>query len=133
MISDAKHLLMCLLLLLLSRFSHVQLFGTLWTRVHQVPLSMGFSRQEYGSGSPCPPPGDLPDPRDRTRVSCLLHWQAGSLPLAPPIFREMSVQVLALSLSGLFVRCCCVGGILYILWTSVLYQICDLQIHSPSL
>ena len=29
---------------------------------HQSPLSMGFSRQEYWSGLPCPPPGDLPDP-----------------------------------------------------------------------
>ena len=29
---------------------------------HQAPLSMGFSRQEYWSGLPCPPPGDLPDP-----------------------------------------------------------------------
>ena len=28
----------------------------------QAPLSMGFSRQEYQSGQPCPPPGDLPDP-----------------------------------------------------------------------
>ena len=28
----------------------------------QAPLSMGFSRQEYRSGLPCPPPGDLPDP-----------------------------------------------------------------------
>ena len=28
----------------------------------QVPLSMGFSRQEYWSGLPCPTPGDLPDP-----------------------------------------------------------------------
>ena len=27
-----------------------------------APLSMGFSRQEYWSGLPCPPPGDLPDP-----------------------------------------------------------------------
>ena len=31
--------------------------------------SMGFSRQEYWSGLPCPPPGDLPPPRDRTHVS----------------------------------------------------------------
>ena len=30
--------------------------------VHQAPLSMGFSRQEYQSGLPCPPPGNLPDP-----------------------------------------------------------------------
>ena len=29
---------------------------------HQASLSMGFSRQEYWSGLPCPPPGDLPDP-----------------------------------------------------------------------
>ena len=29
---------------------------------HQAPLSMGFSRQDYWSGLPCPPPGDLPDP-----------------------------------------------------------------------
>ncbi|KAB0353585.1 hypothetical protein FD755_023714 [Muntiacus reevesi] len=29
---------------------------------HQAPLSMGFSRQEYWSGLPCPPPGDLPHP-----------------------------------------------------------------------
>ena len=35
---------------------------TPWTVVHQAPLSMGFSRQEYWSGLPCPPPGDLPDP-----------------------------------------------------------------------
>ena len=34
---------------------------TLWTEVHQAPLSMGFSRQEYWSGLPFPPPGDLPD------------------------------------------------------------------------
>ena len=46
----------------LHRFSHVQLFVTLWTVVRQVPLSMGFSRQEYWSGLPCPPLGDLPDP-----------------------------------------------------------------------
>ena len=36
--------------------------ATLWTVAHQAPLSMGFSRQEYWSGLPCPPPGDLPDP-----------------------------------------------------------------------
>ena len=35
---------------------------TPWTVAHQAPLSMGFSRQEYWSGLPCPPPGDLPDP-----------------------------------------------------------------------
>ena len=46
-------------LLLLRHFNHVCLFATLWTVAHQVPQSMGFSRQEYWSGLPCPPPGDL--------------------------------------------------------------------------
>ena len=39
----------------------VWLSVTPWTVAHQAPLSMGFSRQEYWSGLPCPPPGDLPD------------------------------------------------------------------------
>ena len=47
---------------MLSHFSHVQLFATLWTVAHQVPLSMGFPRQECWSGLPCPPLGDLPNP-----------------------------------------------------------------------
>ena len=46
----------------LSHFSRVQLSATLRTIAHQAPLFMGFSRQEYWSGSPGPPPGDLPDP-----------------------------------------------------------------------
>ena len=37
-------------------------FVALWTVVHQAPLSMRFSRQEYWSQLPRPPPGDLPDP-----------------------------------------------------------------------
>ena len=47
---------------MLSLFSCVQLFVTLWNIAHQAPLSMGFSRQQYWSGLPCPPPRDLPDP-----------------------------------------------------------------------
>ena len=39
------------------------LFATLWTVARQTPLSTGFSRQEYLTGLPCPPRGDLPDPR----------------------------------------------------------------------
>ena len=47
----------------LSHFSCVWLCATLWTVARQAPLSMGFSRQVgSGSGLPCPPPGDLPDP-----------------------------------------------------------------------
>ena len=47
----------------------------------QAALSMAFSRQEYWSGLPCPPPGDLPDPGIES-TSHLLHWQAASLPLS---------------------------------------------------
>ena len=47
---------------MLSHFSHVQLFATPWFIVHQVPLSMGFSRQEYWGGLLCLPPEDLPNP-----------------------------------------------------------------------
>ena len=46
----------------LSHFSCIQLFVTLWTVACQTPLSMGFSRWEYWSGLPLPPPGDLPYP-----------------------------------------------------------------------
>ena len=37
----------------------------------QAPLSIGFSRQEYGSGLPFPSPGDLPDSGNQTRISCI--------------------------------------------------------------
>ena len=42
--------------------SRVQFFVTSWTVARQAPLSMGFSRQEYWSGLPFLPPGDLPNP-----------------------------------------------------------------------
>ena len=41
-------------------------FATVWTVAHQVPLSTGFSKQEYWSGLPFPPPEDLPNPRTKT-------------------------------------------------------------------
>ena len=44
-----------------QRIRCVWLFATLWTVPRQAPLALGLSRQEYGSGLPCPPPGDLPD------------------------------------------------------------------------
>ena len=42
--------------------SRVWLFAIPGTVARQAPLSMGFPRQSYWSGVPCPPPGDLPDP-----------------------------------------------------------------------
>ena len=53
----------------LSRFSRVQLFASPWTVARLAPLSMGFSRQEYWSGLPCPLPRRSSWPRDQTPVS----------------------------------------------------------------
>ena len=64
-----------------SLLSCVQLFETPWTIAHQVPLSMEFSRQEYWSRLPCPPPGDLPEPVIEPGSPAL---QADSLPTEPP-------------------------------------------------
>ena len=47
---------------MLSGFSGVQLCATPWTVACQAPPSMAFSRQEYWSRVPCPPPGDLHNP-----------------------------------------------------------------------
>ena len=49
-----------LLVCMPSHFSCIRLFVTLWTVACQAPLSVGFSRQEYWSGLPGPPPGVLP-------------------------------------------------------------------------
>ena len=56
---------------MLSCFSHSQLFMTLQTIAPQVPLPMGFSRQEYWAALPCPPPGDLSDPEIKPRCPAL--------------------------------------------------------------
>ena len=61
--------------------SRVQLFATPWTVADQVPLSMGFSRQEYWSGLPFPSPRDLPHPGIEPGSPTL---QADSLPSEPP-------------------------------------------------
>ena len=68
-------------LLLLSRFSHVGLCVTLWGAACQAPLSMGFSRQEYWNGLPCPPPGGLPNPGMEPGSPAL---QADALTSEPP-------------------------------------------------
>ena len=61
--------------------SGVQFFATLWTVAHQAPLSMEFSRQEYWSELPFPPPGD---PSDQVSNPHLLHWQVNSFITEPP-------------------------------------------------
>ena len=64
----------CFYACLLSHFSCVQLFVTPWTVAHQALLSRRFSRQDYWSVSPCPPPRNFPDPGIEptfTYVSCI--------------------------------------------------------------
>ena len=63
--------------------SRVRLFATLGTVACEDPLSMGFSRQEYWRGLPCPPPGDLPNPGIEPMSLTAPVCQASSLPLVP--------------------------------------------------
>ena len=56
---------------ILTCFSCVRVFATPWTIDGQAPLPMGFSRQEYWSGLPCPPPQGSSWPRDQTHDSCV--------------------------------------------------------------
>ena len=69
---------------MLCRFSRVWLSATPWTVARQPPLPMGFSRQEYGSGLPCPPPGDLPHPGIKPLAPVLqedfCHWATRERP-----------------------------------------------------
>ena len=55
---------------ILSCFSRLELFVTLWTVACQAPLSKGFSRQEFWSGLPCLPLGSS-SPRDQRHISCI--------------------------------------------------------------
>ena len=57
---------------------------TLIDRSLQTPLSMGFCRQEYWSGLPCPSPGDLPDPGIEPAAPVSSALQADSLSTEPP-------------------------------------------------
>ena len=69
---------MCVCLCVYAQvLSHVQIFLTLWTVASQAPLSMEFSRQEYGSGLPCPPPGALPDPGIESASLMSPAWAGG--------------------------------------------------------
>ena len=64
---------------MLSHFSHVWLFVTPWTVVHQAPLSIWFSRQEYWSGWPWLPSGIFQIWASNPHLLHLLHWLADSL------------------------------------------------------
>ena len=55
-----------------------------WSLAHQVPLSMGFLRQEYWSKLPFPSPRDHPNPGTNLHLLRLLHWQTDSSTTVSP-------------------------------------------------
>ena len=88
---------------MLSGFSHVQLFVTLWTIAHETPLSMVFSRQEYWSRLPYPPPRNLPDPGIKpTSESPVLHVNSS---LVEPPVKLLSISAAARSLKSCQTLC----------------------------
>ena len=92
---------------MLSCFSRVLLFVTPWTVAHQFPLSVGFSRQKYWSGLPCPPPRDLPDPGIKPASPVPPALQVDPLPLShrrSPLCVSTSLQS-RLSLEGRDLAC----------------------------
>ena len=68
---------------MLNRFTGIPFCATLYTAARQAPLSTGFSRQEYWVGCCALLQGIFPTQRLNGHLLRLLHWQAGSLPLAP--------------------------------------------------
>ena len=88
-----------------------------WTVYHQAPLSMGFSRQEYWSGLPFPPPGDLPDPVIQLRSLVSPALQADSLPAEPLRKSMLSID----------------SRIIYIFQLQALWQIQELKYLLPLL
>ena len=134
---------------MLRQLSRVQLFAILWAVTHQAPLSMEFFRQEYWSGLLCPPPGDLPDQRSNPRLLRLLHWQVGSLPLAPPgkpptrRFKGNLISKVLRALPGAWkaIDTCCsllpsLLSSLHLFWEDVCFFLCispmSCSYHQPS-
>ena len=66
----------------LSHFRRVWLFVTPWTVIHQVSLSLEFSKQEYWNVLPCPSPGNLPNPEIESESPEAFALKADSLPLS---------------------------------------------------
>ena len=69
---------------MLSCFSCVQLFAPSQIVAHLASLLMGILQARILEWVAMPSSKGSSQPRDRTQVSCFLHWQAGSLPLVPP-------------------------------------------------
>ena len=75
------------------------LFATLWIVAYQALPSMGFSRQDYWSGLPFPPPGDLSDPGIKpkslessgTGRQILYHWATGEAQYYHTLFNQLEI------------------------------------------
>ena len=104
----------------LSCFSHVQLFATSRAVARQVPPSMELFRQEYWSGFPCPPPGDLPDPGIELASFTSPALQADSVPLG---HREAQISRVLISRS--------VSPLSYAITTTARNQTCRLRTSTP--
>ena len=90
--------------------SHVRLFDTTKTIPCQAPLSMGFSRQEYRSGLPFIPPGDLPHPETEP-VSLAFPALAGGLFITAPTGKsQISLAAAAKSLQSCPTLCNPIDG-----------------------
>ena len=105
--------------LMLSHFRCAPVFAILWTVAHQAPLSMGFSRQEYWSGLPWPPPGDLPN-LGMGPVSPEL--QADCFPLSPHFAPNNSTALtLCIFLINIFKKFPCIWNVFLINFSSFNY------------
>ena len=81
--------------------SCVRFLATPWTVAHQPPLSMRLSQQEYWSGLPFPPPGDLPDPSIKPKPPASPALAGGFFTTEPPgklklVYKEALIRYLAL-------------------------------------
>ena len=75
---------------------HVRIFATPGTVAHQAALSMGFSRQQYWSGLPCPLPGDLSDPRMEPESLTSLALAGGFFTWEAPFLHEVILNIMNL-------------------------------------
>ena len=77
----------------MATHSTILAWRTPWTVAHEAPLSTGFSQQEYWSGLPCPPPGNLPNPGIKPTSPVSPAFQADSLPLSHHFYIMYLLQV----------------------------------------